>query len=213
MTATRPHIQGVDIMITIDILLSMIGVVGATLVMIVSQYILSKKTTIRDSEEVKKEVDKTFEILKDTETVLDLMKKNVVEMKGYYVISKQQANKSFSSALLICFLGFIIFIIGIIISYFGEQNVIIFTTFSGIMVEIVAMLFFGLYRNSMKQLNIYHERLGTTEKYLTAIQLIEKMSKEKHDDCYRVLMEYMLIDNSSIIRQQNNHSIQNNLPL
>lgn len=130
------------------------------------------------------------------------MIKNVAELREYYVISKQQARKSFSAALIICILGFILFAMGIITSYFSNQNVVTFTTISGGIVEVISGLFFFMYKNSLAQLNIYHERLGATEKYLTAMQLIEKMTENKRDENYRFLMEVILVDNSSIVRNK-----------
>jgi hypothetical protein len=184
----------------IDLLFSIVATVLSTSVVITMQAFSSRKTNKRDAEEVKNAVDSTMERIQDSDTVIELMIKNVAELREYYIISKQQANKSFSSALFICFLGFVVFLSGILISYFSDQNIIVFTTISGSIVEIVSGLFFWLYKNSISQLNIYHERLGTTEKCLTAIQLIEKMSQEKRDEGYRFLMESILVDNSSIVR-------------
>ena len=69
------------------------------------------------------------------------------------------------------------------------------TTISGTIVEVISGLFFWLYRHAIKQLNIYHQRLGTTEKYLTAIRLVDKIGQDKHDDMYKHIIECVLIDN------------------
>lgn len=192
-----------------DFLFSIVSTVLSTSVLIFIQNFFNKKTNKIETEEIKNAVNTTIENIKDSETVIDLMIKNVAELREYYIISKQQANKAFSSALLICFLGFVVFISGIIISYFNSQNIIVYTTIAGSIVEVVSGLFFLLYKNSIEQLNIYHERLGTTEKYLTAIQLVEKMSQEKRDESYKFLMESILIDNSSVARQKSIQSIDN----
>lgn len=195
----------------IDILLSVVTTALSSSVLLMMQSMFNKGTNEKENNEIKNAVDKTIEQIKNTDNVIELMVKNVAELREYYVISKQQANKAFSSALLVCFLGFIVFISGIFISYISNQNVIIYTTISGGIVEIVSGLFFWLYKNSIYQLNIYHERLGTTEKYLTAMQLIEKMSPDKKDNTYRYLIEVMLIDNSSIVRNKAHNSKENNI--
>ena len=195
----------------IDILLSVVTTALSSSVLLMMQSVFNKRTNEKENNEIKNAVDETIEQIKNTDNVIELMVKNVAELREYYVISKQQANKAFSSALLVCFLGFIVFISGIFISYISNQNVIIFTTISGGIVEIVSGLFFWLYKNSIHQLNIYHERLGTTEKYLTAMQLIEKMSPDKKDNNYRYLIEVMLIDNSSIVRNKVHNSRENNI--
>lgn len=134
--------------------------------------------------------------------VISLMINNVSELREYYVISKRQANRAFSSTLLVCILGFIIFVAGIIVAALTNQELALYTTISGCVVEVIAGLFFWLYRNTMEQLNLYHERLGCTEKYLTAMQLAENMSPEKKDDTYKYIIEMILIDNSSYSRQK-----------
>lgn len=128
--------------------------------------------------------------------VISLMTDNVSELKGYYVISKNQATRVFSSTLVVCFLGFIIFIVGFIAAAITDQTLAIYTTIAGCVVEVIAGLFFWLYKNAAEQLSLYHERLGRTEKYLTAIQLVEKMSSEKKDETYRYIIETILATNN-----------------
>ena len=89
---------------------------------------------------------------------------------------------------------------GSIIAFWGGQKVSFYTTISGCVVELISGLFFWLYKRTIDQLNLYHERLGSTEKYLTAVQLVEKMSEQEKDSMYRYIIEMMLIDNSSKCR-------------
>jgi len=187
---------------TLAFFISVLLAVFVILIVFTIRGLISKAAIKREAEEIKDAIDSTFEENKVSENVLDLMVKNVAELRGYYVLSKQQANKSFASALLICFLGFFVFILGIFINYFSDQNIIIFTTIAGSVVEIISGLFFWLYKNTLSQLNIYHERLGTSEKYLTAIQLIDKMSQEKRDDAYKFLIESMLANYSSVLENK-----------
>lgn len=189
-----------------DLIYSILSTTFSTSFIVFLQHLMNKKVDKKETEEVKQAVNNTIEQIKDSDNVIDLMIKNVAELREYYIISKQQANKAFSSALLISILGFVVFISGIIISYFSGQNIIAFTTIAGSVVEVISGLFFFLYKSSLTQLNIYHERLGSTEKYLTAMQLIEKMSDDKKDENYRFLMESILIDNSSIVRNKSDKS-------
>lgn len=155
----------------------------------------------RDEVEIKREVDKSRTRLQEgSKDIIDLMINNVSELREYYIISKRQANRAFSSTLIVCVLGFVVFVTGIIATIFSNQNLILYTTISGSIIEIISGLFFVLYRNTTTQLNLYHERLGATEKYLTAMQLVEKVSPEKKDELYKYIIEVILIDNSSITR-------------
>ena len=100
-------------------------------------------------------------------------------MREYYVISKQQARKSFSAALFICFFGIFIYVLGIISFMVFNKDISVILIIGGTVVEVIARLFFWLYREATKQLNIYHQRLGYTEKYLTVIQIIKEMPEKR----------------------------------
>ena len=131
------------------------------------------------------------------------MLKNVRELREYYIISKRQATNAFSASLIVCFLGFIVYITGIAVFVISGENALLLTTISGTIVEVISGLFFWLYRHAIKQLNIYHQRLGTTEKYLTAIRLVDKMGQDKHDDMYKHIIECVLIDNRMRSKEEN----------
>ncbi|MGV0847393.1 TRADD-N-associated membrane domain-containing protein [Empedobacter falsenii] len=113
------------------------------------------------------------------------MYKNVAELREYYVINKQQARNSYSASLFMCFLGFILFSSGVAYSvYDPSNNIIQYSTFGGVIIELIAGLFFWLYSKSIKQINLFHSSLQNTEKFLTAIQLVEKISEDKRDETY-----------------------------
>lgn len=189
----------------IQIMSILIGVIASAISSSVTLLLKHKTDTNminHDDVEIKKEVDKSRMLLQEgSKNVIDLMINNVSELREYYVISKRQANRAFSSTLIVCVLGFIVFVSGIIASVLSSQDIMLYTTLSGSIIEIISGLFFVLFRNTTAQLNLYHERLGATEKYLTAMQLAEKASPEKRDDFYRYIIEVMLIDNSSITRK------------
>lgn len=135
-------------------------------------------------------------------TVIELIIENLHELRGYYVISKNQATRSFTSSLIVCFLGFSIFVCGIIYNMISTESILLYTTISGCIVEIISGLFFWMYSQSLAQLNLYHQRLGVSEKYLTAMQFIEKMAPENRDERIKYLVEVMLIDNATIVRSK-----------
>lgn len=86
--------------------------------------------------------------------VISMMMDNVGELKEYYVISKQQARKSFSAALFISFGGVIIYILGIGAYVLFGKDVSVISVIAGSVVEVIAGLFFWLYREATKQLGI-----------------------------------------------------------
>ncbi|KAI4450660.1 hypothetical protein C823_005197 [Eubacterium plexicaudatum ASF492] len=169
--------------------------VGASLTLIIFKTIFDKKQNQQEAKEIQEDADKIIGDAFKSDDVIDLMLKNVRELREYYIISKRQATNAFSASLIVCFLGFIVYVAGIAVFVFSGEDTLLLTTISGTIVEVISGLFFGLYRHAIKQLNIYHQRLGTTEKYLTAIRLVDKMGQNQHDTMYRHIIECILIDN------------------
>lgn len=123
---------------------------------------------------------------KEYDSILDLIKNNTKEMKEYYIINKRHATMSFYAALFVSFLGFLLFALGI--AFQEKDNLLIFSTIAGTIVELISGLFFWLYNKSITQLNIFHERLSNSEKFLTAIELVEKVSDAEKDNTYKELI-------------------------
>lgn len=164
---------------------------------------IDKKQHQQEAKEIQEDADKIIGDAFKSDDVIDLMLKNVRELREYYIISKRQATNAFSASLIVCFLGFIVYIAGIAVFVISGENELLLTTISGTIVEVISGLFFWLYRHAIKQLNIYHQRLGTTEKYLTAIRLVDKMGQDKHDDMYKHIIECVLIDNRMQSKEEN----------
>lgn len=185
----------------IEIISILTGIIATTITSILSLLFKQKtdhKISVDDMKAAQDAADISRSQLQSSDKdVISLMINNVSELREYYVISKRQANRAFTSTLLVCILGFIIFIVGIVTAALTEQELALYTTISGCVVEVIAGLFFWLYKNTMKQLNLYHERLGCTEKYLTAMQLVENMSDERKNETYRYIIGVILADNSS----------------
>ena len=179
-----------------------VAIAAATLSLIAlpaSSFIKNKvdvKILEKEYNEVAKDIKTTINYIKaEDPNIIDLMLKNVTELREYYVISKRQAVRAFSATLIACVLGFVIYILGIIVSIDSSNGGMIYSTIAGSVVEIIAGLFFWLYSRTTQQLSIYHERLGKTEKYLSAIQLIEKITDSNKDAAYKLIIESMLNDN------------------
>lgn len=178
-----------------DVFFSILSTVISSTSLIFIKEIFDRKQNHQENKEIQEDAEKIIGDTFKSDDVIDLMLKNVRELREYYIISKRQATNAFSASLIVCFLGFIVYIAGIAVFVVSGENALLLTTISGTIVEVISGLFFGLYRHAIKQLNIYHQRLGTTEKYLTAIRLVDKMGQDKHDDMYKHIIECVLIDN------------------
>lgn len=139
----------------------------------------------------------------ENDNVMKIMLKNVKELREYYVISKQQARKSFSAALFICFFGICIYILGIVAYIWLNKDISIVSVVSGTVVEAIAGLFFWLYKEATTQLNIYHQRLGTTERYLITYQMICEVPEERKYEEQRNFINYVLNDNRLRLENEN----------
>lgn len=202
-----------------DVILSILtGVIGlvASVMTVTLAYKSKNKIDIfamkNESEEISKAVKNiqfVYNIEKEKQesrdvdkNVINMMTDNVSELREYYVISKQQARKSFSAALFICFFGIIIYLLGIICHIIFNKDISIISIVGGTVVEVIAGLFFWLYREATKQLGVYHQRLGSTEKYLTVIQIIKEMPEDERIEAYNGLISSILSDNKEIISHE-----------
>ena len=193
-----------------DLTLELLTTATPILIAIVGIVLTSKTNTKlrkEENEEIEISLNNIANLSKDEkDNIIDLMLMNIKELREYYVISKIQARKSFTASLSICFLGIVIYILGMLAITLYNTDITILTLVSGTIVELFAGSFFWLHNKSTKQLNLYHRRLGYTEKYLTAIQIINTMSDNKRDEEYRNLINFILSDNSKAI----NNKISNN---
>lgn len=134
-------------------------------------------------------------------TFTSMMTDNAADLSKYYVLSKEQARKTFVAALFVCLVGIVIYLIGIIAHLFFNKDISAIAVIGGSVVEIIAGLFFWLYRVALKQLEVCHQRLRLTERYLTVIQIIKEMPEHKQADAYNELITSVLTDNRKIIPQ------------
>lgn len=180
----------------LELIFSILSTTAAAVAMLVLKTLIDKRKASIDNKEVADDVEAVISKLipesSGDDDVLAMMIKNVGELREYYVINKQQARSSFSAALFISFLGFVLFASGVVISFTGTDSVIQYSTVGGAIVEIVAGLFFWLYSKATTQINIFHKSLQDTEKFLTAIQLVDKMSQKEKDEAYKLIITKVL---------------------
>lgn len=176
--------------------------IAATLVTFIIKVKMDDVDSKKEDTKVKEALARIEIKSEDSDDVLKLMLKNVKELREYYIISKEQARKSFSAALFICFFGIIIYLLGIIAYIFFNKDISVISIIGGTVVEVIAGLFFWLYKESTKQLSVYHQRLGATEKYLTVIQIIKGMPEDNKVEAFQRLIEAILNDNREIISHE-----------
>ncbi len=172
-------------------------------------YYKGYETTRKGDDEEIKTIKLEFKDLieKDNDTdVIKLMSHNLLELKEYYTINKQQARKSFWAALIMSVLGFLVFVVGIAAMIFYDKDVYVYSMISGSLVEVIAGLFFYLYNRSMQQINIFFGSLLDTQRYLSSIQLVDKIESNK-DVVYAYIISLFMgkndIDINDIVKKMN----------
>lgn len=178
----------------IEISAILVSILG-TLISYFTKIVIDKADEKNEDKQVEKAIKEITIENDENDNVMHLMLKNVKELREYYVISKQQARKSFSAALFICFFGICIYLLGIIAYVWFDKDISIISVISGTVVEAIAGLFFWLYKEATKQLSIYHQRLGASERYLIAYQMICEVPNEKKYEEQRNFINFVLKDN------------------
>lgn len=170
-------------------------------------YTIINTYTHREDKSIKKEVDNSLKEIKEQKDydVFKLLYKNAEESTQYYTISKRHASKSFTLAIVSCIAGGIIYIGGFCIVTFLNKDIALLITISGTITELITGLSFWIYSKCLKQLNEYHKRLSSTEKYLTSIQMVDKMDNiTMRDDMYKwIIQNIMLTDSGYYTSKQN----------
>ncbi|MEM6840449.1 MAG: hypothetical protein AAF609_26910 [Cyanobacteria bacterium P01_C01_bin.120] len=156
-----------------------------------------KNRFLREQREVNQEVENFVGRLSEGDDdidVLKLMRQNLAELREYYVINKRQATRSFLAALFMSILGFILFAGGIGLTSITRDTseAVLYSTIAGVIVEIISGLFFWLYSRAIKQINIFHASLLSTQKFLTAIQLINNISDKNKDAMYAFVIQSII---------------------
>lgn len=143
--------------------------------------ILSKSSFITDETlQTKKEE------IKDTSDIIELMLLNMKEIKEYYVMSKDMAKKSFTLSVIMCILGFGIILFSIIAMFLTDITLMesLIPVIGGSVVEVIAGTSLIVYKKSLEQLNQYYEALHNNERYLSLVNLVDKLNDNKKDETY-----------------------------
>lgn len=117
--------------------------------------------------------------------IIALMLKNSIESTEYFAISKKQAKSSYIFSIVTCSIGIVI-LIGSVLMAFLTQRIepAIIAVVSGAITELIAGTVLWVHKKSALQLNHYYDALHENEKFLSAINLADRISNERRDDVY-----------------------------
>ena len=126
--------------------------------------------------------------------ILELMSINMTEIKEYYVLSKNMAKSSFKLSVSMCLLGFTLITASVISTFAMDITVgsAIIPAIGGVIVEIIAGTSLIVYRQSLDQLNRYYEALHENERFLSVVNIADKITPERKDDVYQEIIKSQL---------------------
>lgn len=141
--------------------------------------------------------------------ILALMALNLRELKEFYTLTKKQAIRSFSLAVLLCVFGFLLIVIATLIAVLCKENLIAFVAgIGGTIVELIAGTALFVYRKSLEQLNFYYTSLHDNERFMSLINISSKTNKK--DDLYSKIVVSELSRLKCLTNAQNANKIDNN---
>lgn len=121
-----------------------------------------------------------------TSDTLELMSLNMKEIKEYYFLSKSMARHSFLLAIIMCILGFVVISFSIVLIFIKDVSLIevLIPVIGGSVVEVIAGTSLVVYKKSLDQLNQYYDALHSNERYLSLVNLVDKLSDNRRDETY-----------------------------
>lgn len=117
--------------------------------------------------------------------IIAQMYDNNNEIKEYFKISKRQAKSSFLFSVFACTVGVLMLglaIYGAIVV--NDLQIAIIGIISGAITEVISGTVLWVHNKSALQLNHYYDALHQNEKFLSAINLADKLGDEKREEMY-----------------------------
>lgn len=117
--------------------------------------------------------------------IIAQMLDNNDEIKEYFKISKRHAKSSYRFSIISCIVGILMLglaIYGVVVV--NDLEVAIIGTISGAITEVISGTVLWIHNKSALQLNHYYNALHQNERFLSAINMADKLSNEKREEMY-----------------------------
>lgn len=134
---------------------------------------------------------------------LERMLVNLEDIKQYYTWSQDQARSAFQLSRWLCIGGFALLAVATFLPPFlgmGWEASII-PAVGGAVTELVAGTALFVYKNSVSQLNYYHEALHEDERFLSSVSLVDRFeTAERRDEILSEIVRSELAMNLGSVR-------------
>ncbi len=117
------------------------------------------------------------------ENVQEIIKLNLNQLDEYYTINKNQSKNSYNVSVFMIIIGFVLIAVTVIVFYMhrDKYTLSIITGLTGLISEFIGATSLLLYKESIKNVNEFIERLSYLQKVMLAIDLAEKLPRKKRD--------------------------------
>lgn len=138
---------------------------------------IAKKDIKEEEEHIEKEPEQVDILLQ--------MLKNNDETTAYFKISKRQAQSSFWFSIIACVIGIVAILLSIYAVFeIGNIQFAIISIIGGAITELIAGTVLVIHNKSALQLNYYYDALHENEKFLSAVNLADKLENDKKEGMY-----------------------------
>ena len=139
--------------------------------------------TINDEELTRNKIQQEKET-KSTDIIASMLN-NYDETREYFQISKNQSKFSFYLSIVSSIVGLLVLMVSVY-GIVAKENleVSIIAAVSGAVTEVISGVVLWIHNKSALQLNYYYDALHENEKFLSAINMADKLSKEKKEEMY-----------------------------
>ena len=121
----------------------------------------------------------------DKKDIIGFMLKNNEEITEYFKISKGQEKISYYVSIICSVAGFVMLVIAIIEFFFRtNMEITTITIIGATLTEVISGLVLWIHSKSASQLNHYYNALHENEKFLSAINIAEKMEGDGKQKAY-----------------------------
>lgn len=150
-------------------------------------FVEETKQSSGNTQRKKVSVNESIKEKSDNRDIIALMLKNHDEINEYFRISKSQAKVSFWLSVFACVFGLLVFLYGIYSAVvLKAMEVTVISVISGAIAELIAATVFWVHNKSALQLNHYYAALHENEKFLSAVNMTDKLSDDNREE---IIME------------------------
>lgn len=146
---------------------------------------------------------------KSQKDTIALMTDNLLEIRGYFGISKRHARLSFWLAIVTCVVGLVLLCLAVNSALTNtETEPAILAAVAGAVAELFAGTSLIVHNRSLNQLNHYYDALHQNEMFLSTVNLVGKLSLDKQDEIYAEIIRNEIATRAKMIElyfQQTNN--------